>query len=69
MNIDKILSKNNGLTIHKGCFNCKKFEECHKKDERKTDYMEIHHGRNNTPYRAGCCCSGYESDKERVEFT
>lgn len=57
------------LTIHKGCFNCKKFEKCVGSSNRDIDYTEIQKGKNGIPYRAGCCCADYESKKERVEFT
>jgi len=58
------------LTIHKGCFNCKKFEKCAGLINKNIDYFtEIQKGRNEIPYRAGCCCANYELKKEKVEFT
>jgi hypothetical protein len=60
-----------GLTILKGCFNCKKYKGCRSErdKEKGINPKEIHHGKNNKPYRAGCNCADYDQDKEVVQFT
>jgi hypothetical protein len=60
-----------GLSINRGCFNCKKYKNCRGSidSEKGIDPKEIQKGRNNIPYRAGCCCQNYEFVKEKVLFT
>ena len=61
------------LTTKKGCFNCEQYAKCRKTtdEERGIDPMQIEHGKNNIPYRAGCCCESYvpkKANKEVVRF-
>lgn len=60
-----------GLSINRGCFNCRKYKDCRSSidSEKGIDPKEIQKGRNGTPYRAGCCCADYKPERVQVEFT
>lgn len=60
-----------GLSINRGCFNCKNYEKCRSSidKEKGIDPQKIEYGANNKPYRAGCCCQNYESKRIKVDFT
>lgn len=60
-----------GLSINRGCFDCKNYEKCRSviDKEKGIDPKEIQYGANNKPFRAGCCCENYEYYKVKVNFT